>query len=134
METIFRRLCADVRLRAYEWGGEDWLFPQVARLTLRSGLFAGKERRKFIAGISRGFVDNFGRMGVGKKYEAGKVLGVRRLLGFLRRPEEAMKYAVKICTVENVFVRRLAFLFAVLPYSLFIRFKLYFFKLCKKSF
>jgi hypothetical protein len=132
MENVFRRLCRDIRLRVdrwegAEWGngrGGDWLFPRIVRLTMRSGLFVGRKRRQFISTISRGFVDNFGNMGVGKHYDAKKVLGVRRILGFILHPETAMKYAVKICTLKNGFLRTLLFWFAVLPYYIFIRLKL----------
>jgi hypothetical protein len=134
METIFLRLCSDVRLRAEKWSDADWLFPRITRLTARSGLLVGKKRRDFIAAISRGFVDNFANMGVGKRYDVKELLDIRKLSGFLRQPETAMKYAVKICTLQNGRLRGLLFWFAVLPYYTLIRLKLSSIIPCKKSF
>jgi hypothetical protein len=115
-------------LRADGWSGGGWGAALIAKLTLRSGFFVGRRRRAFVAGISRGFVDNFGNMGVGKKYDAGSVFSLRRLTNFLLYPETAVKYAVKICTLKSAPTRAFAFCFAVLPLYFYLRLKLFFSK------
>ncbi|MDR0534781.1 MAG: HAD hydrolase-like protein [Puniceicoccales bacterium] len=125
MGKVFEELCKDVRLRVHEWDGDDWLSPSLVSLTLRSGLFADARRRVFLREISRGFVDNFARMGVGKQYDPRHALSRRNLLGFIRRPGTVLKYAVKIQTLENPFLRILLFLVVSMPCFAFFLVKLH---------
>ncbi|MDR1498358.1 MAG: HAD hydrolase-like protein [Puniceicoccales bacterium] len=124
MVDIFRRLCDDPRLFVKEWGGENWLYPEMARMVAQSGLIVNGQRRRFIAELSRGFVDNFGSVRVGKHYDVRKVLNRGTALAWVKSPGRILKYAVKICTLKTAFIRRVLFVLFALPYYIWIRFAL----------
>ncbi|MDR1817767.1 MAG: HAD family hydrolase [Puniceicoccales bacterium] len=144
MLAAFRRLLTDPRLHCYE---DEWLLRHLARMGVRSGVFAGAGRRRFLREISRGFVDNFAAVKVGVRYTpalagGGKPAGgtgggstksaggggvsdaptLRQLLLWPLRPAPLSRYMVKVCTLENPLVRWLLTLFLVLPWYVRQRF------------
>ncbi|MDR3228454.1 MAG: HAD family hydrolase [Puniceicoccales bacterium] len=126
MRGAFGRLCADARLGGY---APEWLLRRLADLTVRSSLFATGRRADFMRAVSQGFVDNFGAVRVGVRYNIARVLvadgaggaggagwsvgrGLRLGRGLLRvavalllRPENVLRYAAKMWAADNAAAR-----------------------------
>ncbi|MDR2513397.1 MAG: phosphotransferase [Puniceicoccales bacterium] len=121
MLELFQHLCDDVRVKLTHWGARDWLYPSLAGIMIRSGLWVNAPRRLFLEAISRGFVANFGNIDVGIRYNFPGDLSRGKWFSFLSAPGKLMKYGVKICTLRSGLVRTLLLVFFVIPYFIFLR-------------
>ncbi|MDN3491480.1 HAD family hydrolase [Winogradskyella bathintestinalis] len=76
---------------------EDTMQAAISKTALKSGLFQGTKKLKFLNTLSHGFYQNVGHNKVGISYEPPKIVNpVKMGIQFLLTPEKFFRYLVKL--------------------------------------